>query len=298
MASPSSGPPQSIQFGDMSPLDRHEANDHYVLRLPSQSWPEFTTVTALWSALPNDFSINPTTPYPFIQQVDWQAWLHPKVSHVGEWSYKSRWQAQQILPFLYLGPSAVFKDADFLQTAGITMVVNIRQVVSKEEKMLSPFLQRARESGIHVLPLNVHSAQDLVGSLSAAIADVNGHLSSTSQSTVLICCESGSTRSAAFVVAYCMETLGIQLHLAIKLVHTRRFCVAFDDPLRTVLISYSDLLQARRDVFDGTPSESAPLPQRAVNKRSRLAEDDGDADMQLEDDIARFEHRTFVPFQG
>ena len=87
---------------------------------------------------------------------------------------------------------------------------------------------------------------------------------------VLVFCESGNERSAAFVVAYIMAMYATNLVEALQVVQSQRFCVSLDDGLRFLLKTYEDMLSAKRDVVrsvagsqrsnEGTENSSAVLP--------------------------------------
>ena len=53
-----------------------------------------------------------------------------------EWKYEQRHQAQQILPFLFLGPVASARDVAFLQRSGITMVLAVRNTLVRINEFL------------------------------------------------------------------------------------------------------------------------------------------------------------------
>ena len=113
---------------------------------------------------------------------------------------------------------------------------------------------------------------------------------------VLVFCESGNERSAAFVVAFIMNIYGLELIPAIQYVQSQRFCVAFDDDLKFMLNSYQEILKAQRSLGDA-PAAPQPKPKR---RRDEIEDEDGDVDMLGQgDDEARFGGRTaFVPFQA
>ena len=74
-----------------------------------------------------DFEANGFANAAFLKQV-----THGNIifhNNMIEWQYEQRHQAQQILPFLYLGPVAAARDVDFLQRSGITMVLAVRNTL-------------------------------------------------------------------------------------------------------------------------------------------------------------------------
>ena len=194
-----------------------------------------------------------------------------------EWKYEQRRMAQQILPFLYLGPMSAAKDRTFLQKEGITMVVAVRNTVSAQAKLLGS--KAAQELGIHTTMIDVAGNQELIAAFPRAIEAINTHLSTvyhqgrlksaqaaswqvrsafalasgqapqpSAPGKVLVFCESGNERSASVVTAYIMAMYSTDLVKAIQIVQAQRFAVAFDDSLRNLLSTYEIILQAKRDV--------------------------------------------------
>ena len=185
-----------------------------------------------------------------------------------EWKYEQRRQAQQILPFLYLGPMSAAKDKEFLQREKITLVLAVRNTMSAQANLLGS--KAARELGIDSQSIDVAGNQELIAAYPKGIEIINSHLSSmykVSQSRpqnlpngastsikstpgkVLVFCESGNERSATLVTAYIMAMFSTDLLKAIQIVQAQRFAVAFDDSLRNLLLSYEFILQAKRDVL-------------------------------------------------
>ncbi|KAL8789399.1 MAG: hypothetical protein Q9213_001156 [Squamulea squamosa] len=177
------------------------------------------------------------------------------------WKYESRRNAQQVLPFLFLGPITAARDADFLRSQGITMLLAVRDIKSVHAKILGSKV--AHELGIPCSTVDTSTGQELIAAFPRGIAAINSHLSDIykqrqtdsvfdmagSPGKVLVFCESGNERSAAMVVAYLMAMYSMDLIKAIQIVHNQRFSVAFDDTMKHLLKSYEHILQARRDVL-------------------------------------------------
>ena len=184
-----------------------------------------------------------------------------------EWKYEQRRLAQQILPFLYLGPMAAAKDQAFLRREGITMVLAIRNTMSAHAKMLGT--KAGEEMGLETKIIDVAGNQELIAAFPRAIEAINSHLSymykleqvraaqglspsreePPSPGKVLVFCETGNERSATLVTAYIMAMYSTDLISAIQIVQAQRFAVAFDDSLRNLLSTYETILRAKRDVL-------------------------------------------------
>lgn len=251
-----------------------------------------------------------------------------------EWKYEQRRMAQQILPFLYLGPMSAARDRNFLQREGITMVLAVRNTMSAQAKLLGS--KAALDLGLDTRMVDVAGNQELIAAFPRAIEIINVHLSTmyqleqaraakgidpdqghrpTTPGKVLIFCETGNERSATLVTAYIMAMYSTDLIKAIQIVQAQRFAVAFDDPLRNLLSTYETMLQAKRDVIQansramgaqegvGNPGLLDGVDNRAGKSTKRTFDTayDGDMDVDGDDvhlDSGRFERRDgSAPFQ-
>ena len=182
------------------------------------------------------------------------------------WTYEDRRRAQQILPFLYLGPMNAVWDRDFLRQQGITMLLAIRPTQSKQSSILNKALRVADELGLQKGTVDIGTIPEIVASLPTAIRMINEHLTEAYQSAlhqngqslsaqntnpgkVLVFDESGNDRAAGVVVAYIMQMFeDMTLVKAVQLVQARRFCLNVDDTMKSLLSSYGDIIQAEQDV--------------------------------------------------
>ena len=256
------------------------------------------------------------------------------VNNMLEWKYEQRRMAQQILPFLFLGPMSAARDRDFLQREGITLVLAVRNTMSAQARLLGS--KAAQELGIDTRTIDVAGNQELIAAFPRAIEVINSHLSamyqhaqtrvcpatfseqdhrSAAPGKVLVFCESGNERSATLVTAYIMAMYSTDLVRAIQIVQAQRFAIAFDDSLRNLLSTYEIILKAKRDVvqadnqFRGLGGAIKACGVRGagaeyVGKRSKRSLDDlnGD-DVEMDEggesqDYGRFERRGgSAPFQ-
>ena len=188
--------------------------------------------------------------------------------HVLEWEYEERRVAQEILPFIWLGPVSAARDRQFLINNQITMVMAVRDTLSAQAKLLCP--KAPGDLGIHSVNIDVRGNQQLIAAFPRAIEAINSHLSSRYQiqqaglsksimnghlpppqpvpGKVLVFCESGNERSVAVVVAYIMAMYSTTLVEALQVVQSQRFCISVNDASRYLLNSYADILRAKRDV--------------------------------------------------
>ncbi|KAL8658779.1 MAG: hypothetical protein Q9202_007434 [Teloschistes flavicans] len=238
--------------------------------------------------------------------------------HIGDgmfsWKYESRRTAQQILPYLYLGPIMAARDPKFLQKNGITLLLAVRDVKSAVARVLGS--KAAEELGIPYAAVDTAGNQELIAAFPRGIEAINAHLSAMHQQNqngssaagkVLVFCESGNERSAAMVVAYLMAMYSMDVVRAIQVVQAQRFAVAFDDAMKVLLQTYGSILGAKRDVLKCSRQISNPATALSVPSVQRISgsswkpkkrslEDDDDGSMDVDGtgsmtDGPRFEKR-------
>jgi len=226
-----------------------------------------------------------------------------------DWRYEWRRQAQPILSFLYLGPSVATKKVDFIRDERITMLLCVRDSKSAMGNFLSGE-KVAKQLGIEAAHVDVTDTQHLTHRLRDAVMIINEHLVSQYQmhlaydpekkiwGKVLVFCESGNERSATVVAAYLLAMFDVDLVGAIQYIQAQRFCVAFDDGLKNLLMSFQQLVHAEKMTVHARPQIQTQAHKTHL-KRSR---DDMDEDMDMEldraDDEARFNgRRVFAPFR-
>uniref|UniRef100_A0A2I3SZ89 Serine/threonine/tyrosine-interacting protein n=1 Tax=Pan troglodytes TaxID=9598 RepID=A0A2I3SZ89_PANTR len=129
-----------------------------------------------------------------------------------EWTYPMRREMQEILPGLFLGPysSAMKSKLPVLQKHGITHIICIRQNI--EANFIKPNFQQL----FRYLVLDI--ADNPVENIIRFFPMVGTR-------KVLVHGNAGISRSAAFVIAYIMETFGMKYRDAFAYVQERRFCI-------------------------------------------------------------------------
>ena len=244
--------------------------------------------------------------------------------HMVDWKYEERRVAQEIVPFLFLGPVGAARDREWLRRKGITMVMGVRDIFSAQARLLAP--KTPEELGIPLVNIDIRGTPQLISAFPGAISKINAHLSeryrlqlshmqnqpqekpeSTIPGRVLVFCESGNERSGALVAAYIMAMYPVDMIEAIQIVQSQRFCLALNDALKWTLTSYQDILKAKRDVAsamqgmedlqdNGRGRESTGSfylhvePSNRDRKRSveRVYEEDVDMNEDAGDDLAMF----------
>ncbi|KAL9010993.1 MAG: hypothetical protein Q9173_004121 [Seirophora scorigena] len=222
---------------------------------------------------------------------------------IHDWKYTNRWEAQRILPFLYLGPVSAARSRAFLDDNGITMVLAVRDTKTAAARLLASKV--AIEMNLAYATVDTAGNQELIAAFPRGIDTINAHLSAmyhqsqgrdtaTSPGRVLVFCESGNTRSAAMVVAYIMAMFSMSVVRAILIVQSHRFAVALDDDTKLMLLTYDSILSAKREVLhtarqDSGGRSNASLaehmsPSNVSRKPSKRTLDDSDDAMDCDGD--------------
>jgi hypothetical protein len=250
--------------------------------------------------------------------VDYSAFLRQLPGH---WDYSMRRDAQEVLPFLYLGPLTAAKNRDFLRRVGITMVLGVQPNSPLGTKLTVGAFKVADELGLTKSVIVASDHNDIISFLSHAADLINEHLASMHQRAqvstaasregkVLVFCETGNDKSAAIVAAYLMQTFSnIDCVRAVQICSHRRFCCTFGDSLRHTLDTFWGMVLAKREVIDGSLLSTLSLQdsaaahqdsgQRESRKRTRSDEDGKGEAVNTNgstDDAERFQGRNLTPF--
>jgi hypothetical protein len=252
-----------------------------------------------------------------------------------EWSYFQRRSAQEIVPYLFLGP-ATAKTPQFFAENEITLILAIRDTSQAEAGVLGPG-KVASELGIEFQSVDIANQQEFIkafGTVNRIInehllcvyreqkkrdpeslvqqKDSNGRIIDTVKGKVLVYCETGNERSATVVAAYLMSMYGLTVIHAVQFVASQRFCIAIDDKALNLLVSFHDIIKAKRDVMT-IPRVQVPMPFipgrfgtnafssyeiPSGDKAKRVYNDTiEDMDMaEADDDAERFNGRNSAPF--
>lgn len=235
-----------------------------------------------------------------------------------DWKYEQRRQAQQILPFLWLGPATAARDADFLQNNQITMVLAVRNVLSAQARLLGS--KTAERLGIESKAIDVAGNQELIAEFPRAIDMINRHLhdayradqnraSGPKESNekrlpgkILVFCETGNERSATLVVAYIMAMYSTGCVKAIQLAQAQRFAVSIDDSSKHLLQTYESILEAKRVVVQAQLQEGINSFNAEPRRNNKRTLEDVYDEMEVEDDDGNdarsTERKASAPFQG
>ncbi|KZF23481.1 phosphatases II [Xylona heveae TC161] len=215
---------------------------------------------AEWNLIPSRYSEFQAGDYARVSIEDLQIFYSAL-----DWRYELRRKAQAVLPFLYLGPFNAARDRDWLRTVGVTMLLHIRETSSSHTRFFDCSAV-ARDLGITSLTLDVTGHSGLMACFPTAIHAINRHMSASQRPVldvsafsafgdaeatgkVLVFCESGNEKSAAVVAAYLMAVYDLSIVQALQLIQIQRFSVSIDEPMKQMLLSFSSILEAKRDVL-------------------------------------------------
>ncbi|TFB01200.1 hypothetical protein CCMA1212_007012 [Trichoderma ghanense] len=233
------------------------------------------------------------------------------------WKYEHRREAQRILDYLYLGPTSVVRDHDFLRREAITMIVVVRD--ARAPMALGSLDKAAATLGISACYIDIDPSH-ILAAFYKIVSVINSHLLSNHASKmevadgshglvgkVLVVCDSGTERGPPLVAAYIMAVFGQDLMTALQFVNIQRFCCNFTEEHKRALLTWDGLLKAGAFVaMHSAHDDMFPFPDDAAYYKTstKRAIDD----MMEEDDVKmgydppadgeRFQGReSFVPFQ-
>lgn len=143
----------------------------------------------------------------------------------------------------------------------------------------------ASAAGLSTITLDLDTPFDLITRLPQTIKAMNDHLEGTCSKgmpgqvaningKILVFCESGNERSTALVAAYLMILFGVDVVGAMQIIQSQRFCIAPEDGMKNMLITFQDVLRAKREVTTHTMGTT-----NEVNKKSKRS-----VDMMYDDD--------------
>lgn len=232
------------------------------------------------------------------------------------WSYAERREAQEVLSFLYIGPLIAAKNKDFLQRAGITMMLGIQPKGILGTRVTAAAFKAAEDLGIEHSYITADGPRDLIVGLQRSTDLINEHIAGmhhrvefgatpSREGKVLVFCESGNDKAATVVAAYLMAMFEhVDLVKAAQIVMHARFCTSITEELKQVLVTYESIVRAQRGVQRDrarTPKGWAGEGEGAGAKSKRrysygADEDEMEVDGERADDEERFRGRSITPF--
>ncbi|KAM0462171.1 hypothetical protein ACHAPV_002322 [Trichoderma viride] len=236
------------------------------------------------------------------------------------WPYEWRRDAHSILDFLYLGPTSVVRDDDFMQREAFSMIIIVRDDRAPRDypsaRAVSARLDISQVY-IDVNPDNqLPSFYKMVNLVNNHLLAVNGPQASGSEDAsqrvrrpmgkILVTCDSGNDLSPTLVAAYLMLMYGLSIQSGFGYVILQRFCCVFDAKSKEALRTWQELIEASATVASHSQHHAAavePAIHNRANENTKrrldtmLGEEKTFVDSWPAGDSERFEGRpTFVPF--
>lgn len=189
--------------------------------------------------------------------------LNPKTKI---WSYEDRRLAHPILDYLWLGPSGITRNHDFMREQAFSMILVANELRMPGQRLRT--IESAAEAlGIEVKYVDTRPAYEQVGSFNETLQVINNHIldsnrrnekskttspapenQSPRRPKVLVVCETGNDRSSMIVASYIMAMYSRDLLDVCQFMLARRLSCGFDDNAKRALITWGDVLTARNDV--------------------------------------------------
>ncbi|EFR00569.1 hypothetical protein MGYG_03573 [Nannizzia gypsea CBS 118893] len=176
--------------------------------------------------------------------------------HLLDWVYDRRRTAQDILPFLYLGPNNAMRDKEFLANHGITLLLAIRDRTRIQAVTVNGD-RVAADLGIESDYIEIDSAQELISKLPKIIRLINDHVcmcpahqpqGDGRAKKVLVFCDTGNDRSACVIAAYFMAMLQTGAAIASSHVQVRRLSINIHPAFMDILKAFETILDAQRSI--------------------------------------------------
>ncbi|KAI8338732.1 phosphatases II [Chlamydoabsidia padenii] len=200
-----------------------------------------------------------------------------------DWQYEMRREIQELLPGLYLGPFAVCRDTQLLQSQGVTHILSL---LDKTEVVLfQRTLEMTGQFANHVIQVADNPLQLLITHFPVASQFIKSGVDQGGK--VLICCNGGMSRSPCFAIAYIMETFNISFRDAYQFVQARRLCINPNEAFKTQLKEYEPIYMAA----NSQRQLGASSVNQRSNKRTQLT-DENDNDMGRGMDLKRRDYSS------
>ncbi|KAF8472145.1 hypothetical protein BDZ91DRAFT_791154 [Kalaharituber pfeilii] len=179
-----------------------------------------------------------------------------------EWKYEYRREAQQMVPWLWLGPVAATRNKEWLAARGITLLLAVRSPMTAKRKAngrlrdrRTPFAaSNSRPSFDPSAPLTPQSTTTPSFTNTSPRPPYRGccrqphHCPLRLPRSTLVFCESGNEKSAVVVASYLMQHFGASVIQAVQIVQGKRFSVGFDDSMKFALTAYEPIWRSWREV--------------------------------------------------
>lgn len=227
------------------------------------------------------------------------------------WKYDQRHKAQAILPFLYLGPSSMARDAAYIRDNNITMVIVVRSAHSArtQPRWLDPSRFQSCVD-IQTATFDIDGPYDLITRIKPMMKTMTDHLESRTTTgigtfediggKVLVFCENGNDRSPVLVAAYLMLIFGMSWHESLNFIHAFRFSAAVNGAMNDMLITWEGILRAESDTaafFNSYNNEQNNGGTVAARRAKRSIDAAYDSDETMTEEVEVETRPGIAPFR-
>mmetsp|Transcript_134489 Transcript_134489/g.389186 ORF Transcript_134489/g.389186 Transcript_134489/m.389186 type:complete len:210 (+) Transcript_134489:72-701(+) len=171
-----------------------------------------------------------------------------------DWTYTKKREAQEIVPGLWLGPFGAARDQDFLKRANITDALVVR--APEEARIIAPKYPEFIK--YEILECRDSPFENIIRFFSSVKQLLDLVLGRGGR--ILVHDNAGMSCSAAFVVAYVMETFNLTSDLAHHYVLTRRHCISINEGFRNQIREYEMLHKVQAQINRGAFAASQAHP--------------------------------------
>ncbi|ORZ00163.1 protein-tyrosine phosphatase-like protein [Syncephalastrum racemosum] len=187
-------------------------------------------------------------------------------STIDDWRYEMRREMQEIVTGLFLGPFSACKDTDKLHKLGISHILCFLD--QNEFRLFRSTATLANQFVFKVVEVFDSPMQNLIPLFPQSTTYIRDVIEKNGK--ILVCCNGGMSRSPAFVIAYTMETFGLNAVQAYQYVQSRRLCINPNETFRSQLGEYEPIYKARQ--INGVPNPADSHEQQ--NRRRRRSSPD------------------------
>ncbi|KAI8820412.1 protein-tyrosine phosphatase-like protein [Fimicolochytrium jonesii] len=167
----------------------------------------------------------------------------PTLTEAHDWRHEMRWEIQEIIPGLWLGPYACARKKDMLKAKGITHMLCIRDQNERHlVKVLWP-----DDFVYGVIEVSESPLQNLIPHFPACRSFIASALHKPGTGAVFVHCNTGMSRSPAIVVAYLMMEKKMAFQEAYAVVQNRRFCMNPQEGFKLQLKEFEPIWKAQLD---------------------------------------------------
>merc|ERR1719235_2136968 len=189
-----------------------------------------------------------------------------------DWTYTKKREAQEIIPGLWLGPFGAARDQEFLRRANITDALGVR--APEEAHIIKP--KYPEYIHYEILECRDNPFENIIRFFPAVKQLLDVVLGRGGR--ILVHGNTGMSRSAAFLVAYVMETFNLSSDQAHHYVLTRRHCISVNEGFRNQIREYEMLHKVQSQINAGT----LPSTQNVHGQKRGIDQLSSEQQMQLQ----------------